>query len=61
MYVGAGSRHEDLATTGTSYLLQKMALRGTSNRSKTEIAEAIENHGARYSAHSDREWTSYNL
>jgi len=61
VYVGAGSRHEDLSTTGSSYLLQKMALRGTSNKSKTEIAEATENHGARYSAHSDREWTSYNL
>jgi len=61
VYVGAGSRHEDLQTTGTSYLLQKMILRGTTNKSKTEIAEAIENHGARYSAKSDREWTSYNL
>lgn len=38
-----------------------MALRGTTNKSKTELAEAIENMGARYSAHSDREFTSYNL
>jgi predicted Zn-dependent peptidase len=38
-----------------------MALRGTSNKSKTELAEVIENMGARYSAHSDREFTSYNL
>jgi predicted Zn-dependent peptidase len=38
-----------------------MALRGTTNKSKTELAEAIENTGARYSAHSDREFTSYNL
>lgn len=61
VYVGAGSRNEDLTTSGTSYLLQKMALRGTTNKSKTELAEAIENMGARYSAHSDREFTSYNL
>jgi len=59
VYVGAGSRHEDLSTTGTSYLLQKMALRGTFNKSKTELAEEIENMGARYNAHSDREFTSY--
>jgi predicted Zn-dependent peptidase len=25
VYVGAGSRNEDLSTSGTSYLLQKMA------------------------------------
>lgn len=61
VYVGAGSRNEDLSTTGTSYLLQKMALRGTNNRSKTELAEEIENMGARYTAHSDREYTRYGL
>ena len=36
-----------------------MALRGTNSRSKTELAEEIENMGARYTAHSDREHTSY--
>jgi len=61
VYVGAGSRNEDLSTTGTSYLLQRMALRGTTNRSKGEQAEEIENMGARYSAHSDREYTQYGL
>ena len=61
VYVGAGSRNEDLATTGSSYLLQRMALRGTNNRSKTALAEEIENMGGRYSAHSDREYTQYGL
>jgi len=42
VYVGSGSRNEGLDTTGTSYLLQKMALRGTNNRSKTDLAEEIE-------------------
>ena len=46
-------------TTGTSYLLQKMALKGTNSRSKTEIGEEIENMGARYSAKSDIEQTNY--
>ena len=46
VYVGAGSRHEDLQTTGTSYLLQNLLSRGTSNRSKTELAEDIGNMGA---------------
>jgi mitochondrial-processing peptidase subunit beta len=38
-----------------------MALRGTNSRSKTELAEDIENMGARYSAKSDREQTTYCL
>jgi len=42
-------------------MLQKMAQRGTHNKSKTEFAEEIENMGARYSAHSDREFTSYGI
>ena len=41
VYVGAGSRNEDLSTTGSAYLLQRMAERGNSSRSKTEISEAI--------------------
>ena len=38
-----------------------MALRGTATRSKTELAEELENIGARYSAESDREYTQYGL
>lgn len=37
VYIGAGSRNEDLETTGTAYLLEKMFLRGTSSRSKTDL------------------------
>jgi len=55
VYVGAGSRHEDLSTSGTSYLLSKFASRGTANRSKTEFYEEVENMGARYVAEADRE------
>lgn len=61
VYVKAGSRNEDLSTTGTSYLLQKMALRGTQNRSKTDQVQEIGMMGGEYNAHSDREYTSYNL
>ena len=61
MYVGAGSRNETLQTTGTSYLLQKMAARGTTSMSKTEFHEAIDNMGGIWHGHSDREWTSYGM
>ena len=61
VYVGSGSRDEDLQTTGTSYLLQKMISRGTNSRSKTQLAQDVENMGARYSAHSDREFNRFGL
>lgn len=38
VFVGAGSRNEDLETSGSAYLLEKMFLRGTSSRNKSEIA-----------------------
>jgi processing peptidase subunit beta len=50
VYVGAGSRNETLQSTGTSYLLQKMASRGTSSMSKTEFLESVDNMGATWTA-----------
>lgn len=38
-----------------------MALRGTNSRSKTELAEEIENMGGRYSAKSEREQTTFGM
>jgi processing peptidase subunit beta len=61
VYVRAGSRNEDLETTGSAYLLQRMATRGTTSRSKTEFAEEVENMGAVYSDAIEREQTSFSL
>lgn len=61
VYVGAGSRNESMGTTGVSYLLQKMALKGTNSMSKSEFSGTIENMGAVWNAQSDREYTSYGL
>jgi mitochondrial-processing peptidase subunit beta len=38
-----------------------MATRGTTSRSKNDLAEDLSNMGARYSAHSDREFTRFSL
>lgn len=46
VYVGAGSRHEDLETSGSAYLLEKMLFRGTTSKSKSDIAETIDGIGA---------------
>jgi len=61
VYVGAGSRNEDLETSGTAHLLEKMLLRGTSSRNKSEIAQTIENMGARVNFETGREISSYSL
>lgn len=59
VYVGTGSIHEDLSSTGTSYLVQKMIARGSTSRSKTEFNEELSQLAATYKAHSDREWTAF--
>jgi processing peptidase subunit beta len=55
VFVGAGSRHEDLETSGSAYLLEKMLQRGTTSRNKSEIVETIENMGARFQSQTGRE------
>lgn len=55
VFVGAGSRHEDLETSGTAYLLEKMLLRGTPSRSAAEIDLALAQMGARFESKTDRE------
>ena len=55
VFVGAGSRNEDLESSGSAFLLEKMLLRGTSNKNKTQIASEIEGIGARYDSDTGRE------
>lgn len=61
MFVGAGSRHEDLETSGSAYLLEKMFFRGTTSRSKTDIADAIDSIGAVQSNTTGREVSNFTL
>ena len=61
VFVGTGSRHEDLETSGTAYLLEKMLLRGTTSLSKQDLWQSIENLGAIYSSKTGREQSSYGL
>lgn len=61
VFVGAGSRNEDLETSGSAYLLEKMLFRGTTSRSKTDIQDAIENSGAILNTHTGREQSSFQL
>lgn len=55
VYVGAGVRNEAPESNGAGNLLMNMALRGTTTRSKTELAAEIENMGAQYAGKVDKE------
>lgn len=61
VFVGAGSRHEDLETSGSAYLLEKMLFRGTNSQSKTDIANSIDSIGAIQKNETGREVSSYSL
>ena len=61
VFVGAGSRHEDLETSGSAYLLEKMFLRGTSGRSKQDLHSEIEQMGGIYSSKTGREQSHVGL
>lgn len=61
VYVKAGSRNEDLETSGTAYLLEKMLFRGTTSQSKTDISNNLEAIGAIQKNETGREISSYTL
>jgi len=48
-------RNEAPESNGAGNLLMNMALRGTTTRSKTELAAEIENMGAQYAGKVDKE------
>ena len=61
VFVGAGSRHEDLETSGTANLLEKMLFRGTSSKSKSDITESIDSIGAVQRNVTGREISNFSL
>jgi processing peptidase subunit beta len=61
VFVNAGSRNENFDTSGTAFLLERMALQGTDNRSGHQIQQEIENMGGEFRSHTDRELTSFTM
>jgi predicted Zn-dependent peptidase len=59
VWVGVGSRHEQLHEHGLSHLIEHMAFKGTARRSARQIAEDIENVGGDINAATSVEYTSY--
>ena len=59
VWVGTGSRDEDLTTAGISHLLEHMMFKGTERRSALDIAKEIDSIGGMGNAFTSRENTCY--
>lgn len=59
LFVGAGARHEASDTSGVSFLLERLAYKGSSERSKFRMVRDIERTGALFSASAARETIAY--
>ncbi len=57
VFVGTGSRNEELAINGISHFLEHMAFKGTKTRNARQIAEEFENIGGRINAYTSKERT----
>ncbi len=61
VWVGVGTRFEDLRVNGVAHMVEHMLFKGTKNRNAAEIVEVIENVGGHMNAYTSREITSYHI
>ncbi|GJL85850.1 MAG: peptidase M16 [Micavibrio sp.] len=61
VWVGVGTRHEDMINNGVAHLTEHMIFKGTEKRNAQEIVEVIENVGGNVNAYTSREVTSYHI
>ena len=59
VWVGVGTRFEDLKDNGVAHMVEHMLFKGTPTRKANDIAEQIENVGGHMNAYTSRELTSY--
>ena len=59
VWVSCGARHEALAESGISHMIEHMAFKGTERRSARAIAEEIEQVGGELNAATSLETTAY--
>jgi len=59
LWVGAGSRYENIGDNGISHFIEHMMFKGTSRRSARDIAEEIDNVGGQLNAFTGKECTCY--
>lgn len=61
IWVGVGTRHEDMIENGVAHMVEHMLFKGTQKRSAQDIVEQIENVGGSMNAYTSREVTSYHI
>lgn len=59
VWVGVGTRHEDLHQNGIAHMLEHMMFKGTPTLTAKDISEVIENAGGHMNAYTGREATAY--
>lgn len=59
VWVGSGSRYEELEHNGISHFIEHMLFKGTAKRSARQIAEAIDAVGGQLNAFTTKEYTCY--
>src|SRR5277367_1393941 len=61
VYIGTGSREEQVADTGISHFIEHMVFKGTKNRSAEQIARSVDSIGGGLDAFTSKELVSYNV
>ena len=61
VWVGVGTRDEELKHNGVAHMTEHMLFKGTKKRSAQKIAEVIEDVGGNMNAYTSREITSYHI
>jgi predicted Zn-dependent peptidase len=59
VWVGVGTRHEDMNQNGIAHMLEHMLFKGTPKRTAKDISEVIEDAGGHMNAYTGRETTAY--
>ncbi len=59
IWVGVGSRDEDMKVRGVTHFIEHMLFKGTPSRTARTIADEIESRGGSLNAFTDKEYTCY--
>ena len=61
VWVGVGTRNEEMSYNGAAHMVEHMLFKGTKIRNALDIAQVIENVGGHINAYTSRELTSYHI
>jgi predicted Zn-dependent peptidase len=61
VWIGTGSREEEVHETGLSHFIEHMVFKGTKNRTAEQIAKSVDSIGGGLDAFTSKELVSYNV